>query len=170
MAAVACDDQAGTSVLTRWLTSILPAMTLAEAMDRVIGLTGARTAVVTTRPFRAPHHTISDVGLIGGGHVPMPGEVSLAHNGVLFLDELPEFRRHVLEVLRQPLEKSVIYRQSRGRPESQHSCDLSGTAADLEGLGPSSVALHPSQGIPLAPPASGAVSCFSLDTGPGLEY
>ena len=82
-------------------TTILPAMTLAEAIEttrihRVAGLTGDRTALVTTRPFRAPHHTISDAGLIGGGHVPMPGEVSLAHHGVLFLDELPEFRRHVL--------------------------------------------------------------------------
>ena len=89
-------------------------MTLAEAIETtrihsVAGLTSARTALVTTRPFRAPHHTISDAGLIGGGHVPMPGEVSLAHNGVIFLDELPEFRRHVLEVLRQPLEESVIY-------------------------------------------------------------
>jgi len=65
--------------------------------------------LVTTRPFRAPHHTISDVGLIAGGHVPQPGDVSLALHGVLFLDELPEFRRHVLEVLRQPLEESLIY-------------------------------------------------------------
>jgi magnesium chelatase family protein len=84
-------------VPARRLTTILPAMTLAEAIEttrihRVAGLTGDRTALVTTRPFRAPHQTISDAGLIGGGHVPMPGEVSLAHNGVLFLDELPEFR------------------------------------------------------------------------------
>jgi magnesium chelatase family protein len=94
--------------------TILQAMTLAEAIEttrlhRVAGRTGDRTAVVTTRPCRAPHHTISDAGLIGGGHVPMPGEVSLAHHGVLFLDEWPEFRRHVLEVLRQPLEESLIY-------------------------------------------------------------
>jgi hypothetical protein len=66
-------------------------------------MTGARTAVVTTRPCRAPHHTISAVGLIGGGQVPLPGEVSRTQHGVLFLDERPEFRRHVLEVLRQPL-------------------------------------------------------------------
>jgi magnesium chelatase family protein len=103
----------GKSMLARRLTTILPAMSLAEALEttrmhRVAGRTGARTAVVTTRPFRAPHHTISDVGLIGGGQVPLPGEVSLAHHGILFLDELPEFRRHVLEVLRQPLEKRLI--------------------------------------------------------------
>jgi magnesium chelatase family protein len=103
---------AGKSMLARRLTTILPAMTLAEAIEttrihRVAGLTGDRTALVTTRPFRAPHHTISDAGRIGGGHVPMPGEVSLAHNGVLFLDAWPECRRHVLEVLRQPLEDSL---------------------------------------------------------------
>jgi magnesium chelatase family protein len=110
----------GKSILARRLTTILPDMTLAEAiettrMHRVAGLTGDRTAFVTARPFRAPHHTISDVGLIGGGQVPQPGEVSLAHNGVLFLDELSEFRRHVLEVLRQPLEDGVLYLQSPAR-------------------------------------------------------
>jgi magnesium chelatase family protein len=75
----------------------------------VAGLTGDRMALVTTRLFRTPHHTISDVGVIGGGQVPMPREVSLAHNGVLFLDARPECRHPVLEVLRQPLEESLIY-------------------------------------------------------------
>jgi magnesium chelatase family protein len=108
---------AGKSMLARRLTTILPAITFAEAIEttriqRLAGLTGDRTALITTRPFRAPHHTISDAGLIGGGHVPMPGEVSLAHNGVLCLDELPEFRRHVIEVLRRPLEKGFTRVQS----------------------------------------------------------
>jgi magnesium chelatase family protein len=103
---------AGKSMLARRLTTILPAMTLPEAIEttrihRVAGLTGDRAASVTTRPFRAPQHTISDVGLIGGGQVSMPGDVSRAHQGILFLDELPEFRRHVLEVLRQPLEDGI---------------------------------------------------------------
>jgi magnesium chelatase family protein len=106
--------------LARRLPTILSAMTLAEALEttrlhRIAGLKGDRMALVTTRPCRAPHHTISDVGLIGGGHVPMPGDVSLAHNGVLFQDERPECRRYVLDVLRQPLEEGVLYRQSRGR-------------------------------------------------------
>jgi magnesium chelatase family protein len=87
----------------RHLTTILPEMTLAEAIQttrihRVAGLTGRRPAVVTTRPFRAPHHTIADVGLIGGGQIPTPGEGSRAHPGVLLLDEHPESTRHVLEV------------------------------------------------------------------------
>lgn len=88
--------------------------------SRVAGLTGGRTALVTTRPCRAPHHTISDVGLIGGGQVPMPGEVSLAHHGILFLDELPEFRRHVLAVLRQPLEDSLLITIARISRASWH--------------------------------------------------
>jgi magnesium chelatase family protein len=100
-------------MLARRLTTILPALTLPEALEttrthRVAGLTGARPALVTTRPFRTPHHSISDVGLIGGGQVPMPGEVSRAHHGVLFLDERPEFRRHMREVLSQPLEDGVV--------------------------------------------------------------
>jgi magnesium chelatase family protein len=99
-------------MLARRLITILPAMTLAEAIETtrihsVPGLTGDRTALVTTRLFRAPHHTLSDAGLIGGSHIPMLGEVSLAHHSVRFLDAWPEFRRHVLEVLRQPLEEGV---------------------------------------------------------------
>jgi hypothetical protein len=104
---------AGTSMLARRLSTILPVTTLAGAIEitrihRVAGRTGDRTALMTTRPCPTPHHPISDVGLIGGGHVPMPGDVSRAHHGILFLDELPEFRRHVVEVSRQPREKSVI--------------------------------------------------------------
>jgi magnesium chelatase family protein len=101
-------------ILARRLTTMRPAMTLAEALEttrlhRVAGLTGARTAVVTARPCRDPPQTISDVGWIGGGHLPRPGEGSRAHHGVRCLDERPEFRRQVLEILRQPLEESLIY-------------------------------------------------------------
>jgi magnesium chelatase family protein len=95
-------------MLARRLTTILPAMTLPDALEptrihRVAGRAGDRTALVTMRPCRASHYTISGGGLIGGGQVPMPGEVWLAHYGILFLDELPELRRDVLEVLRQPI-------------------------------------------------------------------
>ena len=102
-------------------------MTLAEALDttRIRSMTGHtddRTAFVTILPFRAPHHTISDVGLIGGRPVPLLGEVSLAHYEVLFLDELPELRRHVLEVLREPIEKSCSEIPSPAPPGSQWFC------------------------------------------------
>ncbi len=100
-------------MLARRLPTILPAMSLAEALETtkihsVAGLLPAGESLIATRPFRAPHHTISDAGLIGGGSYPRPGEVSLAHHGVLFLDELPEFRRNVLEVLRQPMEDGAV--------------------------------------------------------------
>lgn len=104
----------GKTMLARRLPSILPPMTLEESIQTtkvhsVLGKMGAKEKLVSVRPFRSPHHSISDIALIGGGVSPRPGEISLAHNGVLFLDELPEFRRHVLEVLRQPLEERIMH-------------------------------------------------------------
>jgi magnesium chelatase family protein len=109
------------------LTTILPAMPLAEAIEttrihNVSGLTVDRTAWVPTRPSRTSHHTLSDAGLIGRGHVPMPGDVALAHHGVRFLDALSGFRRHVLEVLHQLPENGFIYIQSRGRDKFMCLC------------------------------------------------
>ncbi|MDC8004747.1 YifB family Mg chelatase-like AAA ATPase [Aureisphaera galaxeae] len=99
----------GKTMLAKRLPSILPPLTLIEALETtkihsVAGRTLEKGGIMTSRPFRSPHHTISDVALVGGGQYPQPGEISLAHNGVLFLDELPEFKRSVLEVMRQPLE------------------------------------------------------------------
>lgn len=104
---------AGKTMLAKRLPSILPPLSLHEALETtkihsVAGRLGPEASLLATRPFRAPHHTISDVALVGGGGIPQPGEISLANNGVLFLDELPEFKRTVLEVMRQPLEERRV--------------------------------------------------------------
>lgn len=103
----------GKSMLAKRMPTITPPMTLSEALEAtkihsVAGKIGTSGGLLTSRPFRTPHHIISDVALVGGGSFPQPGEISLAHNGILFLDELPEFDRHVLEVMRQPLEERTI--------------------------------------------------------------
>ena len=104
---------AGKTMIAKRLPTILPPLTIEESLETtkihsVAGKMGKGVSLVTARPFRSPHHTISDVALVGGGSFPQPGEISLSHNGVLFLDELPEFSRNVLEVMRQPLEDRVV--------------------------------------------------------------
>ncbi len=104
---------AGKTMISKRIPTILPPLSLQEALETtkihsVAGKTDKNSSLITQRPFRSPHHTISDVALVGGGQFPQPGEISLAHNGVLFLDELPEFKRTVLEVMRQPLEDRKI--------------------------------------------------------------
>jgi magnesium chelatase family protein len=104
---------AGKTMLAKRLPTILPPLTLQEALETtkihsVAGRLNRQASLLTTRPFRAPHHTISDIALVGGGGIPQPGEISLANNGVLFLDELPEFKRSVLEVMRQPMEERRV--------------------------------------------------------------
>ncbi len=103
----------GKTMIAKRIPTILPRMDLEESLEStkihsILGLVNEQMPLVATRPFRSPHHTISDAGLIGGGRIPKPGEVSLSHNGVLFLDELPEFRKNVLEVMRQPLEDGQV--------------------------------------------------------------
>jgi magnesium chelatase family protein len=104
---------AGKTMLARRLPTILPPLSIEEALETtmihsVAGKLEKKGSILTSRPFRDPHHTISDTALVGGGSYPQPGEISLAHNGVLFMDELPEFKRNVLEVLRQPMEGRMM--------------------------------------------------------------
>ena len=118
----------GKSMLAKSLPFILPAMSLEEAIEttKLYSITGqldANTHLVTQRPFRSPHHTISHVALVGGGRLPKPGEISLAHHGILFLDELPEFKRSVLEVMRQPLEEGHIT-ISRANEKVDYPCNF----------------------------------------------
>ena len=118
----------GKSMMAKRLPSILPPLTLAESLETtqvhsVAGTLPHGSALISQRPFRAPHHTISEVALVGGGASPMPGEISLAHNGVLFCDELPEFNKHTLEVLRQPLEDRQVT-ISRAKYSATYPCSF----------------------------------------------
>jgi magnesium chelatase family protein len=121
---------AGKTMMAKRIAGILPPLTLQEALETtkihsVAGKISRETSLMTRRPFRSPHHTISDVALVGGGTFPQPGEISLAHNGVLFLDELPEFKRAVLEVMRQPIEdRKITISRAKFSVEYPSSCML----------------------------------------------
>ena len=115
-------------MLAKRLPSILPPLSLSESLETtqihsIAGKLSRDTSLISQRPFRSPHHTVSQIALVGGGNNPQPGEISLAHNGVLFLDELPEFNRSVLEVLRQPLEDRTIT-ISRAKYNIQYPCSF----------------------------------------------
>jgi Magnesium chelatase, subunit ChlI len=143
-------------MLARRLTTLRPAMPLAEAIETtripgVAGRTGGRTALAATRPCRAPHHTISDVGRIGGGQVPLPGEVSLAHHGVRFLEARPAGRRHVVEVLRQLIETGVTHRRPGERPQRRWT---HGTG----GMGDARAARHERGSVCPQAPSSGRLA------------
>ncbi|MBE0679821.1 MAG: YifB family Mg chelatase-like AAA ATPase, partial [Bacteroidales bacterium] len=132
----------GKTMLARRLPSVLPPLTLEEALETtkihsVAGKIDKHLPLMIRRPFRSPHHTSSDIAMVGGGTVPQPGEISLAHNGVLFLDELPEFKRSVLEVLRQPLEDRVIT-ISRARM----SCDFPASFMLIASMNPCPCGFH----------------------------
>ena len=118
----------GKSMMAKRFPTIMPPLTLAESLETtqihsIAGKLGGNTSLITQRPFRSPHHTISEVALVGGGSNPMPGEISLAHNGVLFADEMPEFNKHTLEVLRQPLEDNRIT-ISRAKYSIEYPCNF----------------------------------------------
>jgi magnesium chelatase family protein len=145
----------GKTMLAKRLPTILPPLTLVEALETtkihsVSGILPKNTALISQRPFRNPHHTISDVALVGGGNIPKPGEISLAHNGVLFLDELPEFQRSVLEVLRQPLESRQM-NISRSRFSVEYPASFMLVAA----MNPCPCGYHghPEKSCTCAPPA-----------------
>jgi magnesium chelatase family protein len=123
----------GKTMLAKRVPTILPQLSAAESIETTriysaLGLVSAGQPLLATRPFRAPHHTISEAGLVGGRSIPMPGEISLAHNGLLFLDELPEFNRRTLEVLRQPLEDGTVT-ISRARTTTRFPADFMLVAA-----------------------------------------
>jgi magnesium chelatase family protein len=123
----------GKTMLAKRIPALLPAMCFEEALEvtkiySVAGMLQHENALVAERPFRAPHHTITDAGMVGGGSQTRPGELSLAHNGILFLDELPEFKKHVLEVLRQPLEEGAV-RLARANQRVSYPCHFMLVAA-----------------------------------------
>lgn len=160
---------AGKTMLAKRLPTILPPLTLQEALETtkihsVAGKLGTHKGLICHRPFRAPHHTISDVALVGGGTHPQPGEISLAHNGVLFLDELPEFKRTVLEVLRQPMEDRVVT-ISRAR----FSVDYPAAFMMVAALNPCKCGYHNHPTISCSCPPGSVQQYISKISGPLLD-